>query len=200
MKAWKTTNASISQSAVRTARFAHRVVMNDAFSEAGSQRTWVIRKWLRASTKSPSPVRRIRYQTASSKPPPGFARPPDRDAIGRLKLISAAPDRLEDDVADGQPDDRERDPRDVPHLPMPAGHRRPEIHDHDAESVQGVVQQRGTEEELADPSGRAGVDGQQLVVELAVRAGQPDVEDVQDDEHPDREPGDPVEGPGDHSL
>src|SRR5690348_11320925 len=113
MKAWKTTNASISQSAVRTARLAQRVLMKDAFSAAGSHSTWVMRKWLRARTKSPSPVRRMRYQTASSKPPPGFARPPPARGVDRT-VISAAPDRLEDDVGDRQPDDREDGPGRVP--------------------------------------------------------------------------------------
>jgi hypothetical protein len=63
-----------------------------------------------------------------------------------------------------------------------------------------VVEKRRAEEDLQDPSDRAGVERQHVVVERRVDADQPDVEHVQEDEEPDRDARDAMERPGEHPL
>jgi hypothetical protein len=72
--------------------------------------------------------------------------------------------------------------------------------DQDPQAVEGVIQEGRPEEHLADPPDRAGVDRQDVVVRLRVAAHQVDVDDVEDDECPDGDAADAMEGPGEHPL
>ena len=88
----------------------------------------------------------------------------------------------------------------APHLAVIHGQRRPEVHHHNAHPVKRVIEERRAKEGLHHAPGRAGVDLTQVVVQLGVNSNQPDVNDVKDDEEPDANSGDAVEGPGGHPL
>src|SRR4051794_18414488 len=163
MNEWKTTSTSMVLSTQRQRSLAQRwLSIHSAVWFAGSNRTWVIRKWLSAKTNSPRPLRRMRYQIASSVRSAVAGR--GRPTRGERVAISTAPDGLEDVVGDGQADDHEDEPRGQPDLAVVPGHPRPEVHDDDPQAVQGVVEQGRPEEHLPHPPGGAGVDRQDVVV------------------------------------
>ncbi len=102
--------------------------------------------------------------------------------------------------ATGSPTSDEGHPDRPPEHPLVARHGRPEVEDDDAQAVQGVIQERRPEEHLQHAPDGAGVDGQQLVVGVGVATDEVDVDDVEDDEGPDRDAADAVEQPRRTSL
>src|SRR4051812_6574469 len=83
---------------------------------------------------------------------------------------------------------------------MEPGEWWPEVHHDDPQAVEGVVQDGGAEEPLHDDPARRGIDREEAVVYPWGSADEEDVDDVEDHEEPDRDPGDAVERPREHPL